>query len=81
MENKDINNVTDGVLNQVTDVLGKIYNRTKSIDFEKVILTESDVADLKLHLGYSKNYSDLAKVRLQYFKTINQLPDETDQDD
>lgn len=80
MENNKINTQTNIIINQVSDVIEKIYDRTKKIDFKKIILTESDVTDLKLHLGYSKNYSDLAKVRLQYFKSLNTNEDENDDD-
>ena len=58
---------TDKVINQVVDMVDKIYEEGKAVDFSKDI-SEKDLALIKLHLGYSKNYSDLAKVRLQYSK-------------
>lgn len=82
-DNKKILNKTDLIMEQVSDITSALAERTKRIDFKAEALGESEVTDLKLHLGYAKNYSDLAKTRLQYHKVFNLLPltpDEEDED-
>lgn len=70
MEQQDITNKAEEILKQVETITDKLNTRTLRIDFDSEILSESAVSDLKLHLGYTKVFSDLAKVRLQYTKTI-----------
>lgn len=66
--NKEITSKTEEVMGQVVDVTEKIYDRVQRVDFKSESLSASALDDLKLHLGYTRNFSDLAKVRLQYLK-------------
>lgn len=63
-----INEKIEEVLDQVGSVTDNLYGRVRKINFEEASMSAGSLDDLKLHLGYTKNYSDLAKVRLQYLK-------------
>lgn len=65
---KEITTKTEEVLSQVVSVTDKLYGRVETIDFSVESLSATALEDMKLHLGYTKNFSDLAKVRLQYLK-------------
>lgn len=55
------------VLNQVETTIDKLHTSIAIIDFSGSF-AGSDLEKLKLHLGYAKNYADLAKTRLIYSK-------------
>lgn len=67
-ENKEINVKTEEVLEQISSVTDSLYGRVKKIDFTSDVLFPPALEDLKLHLGYARMYSDLAKVRLNYIR-------------
>lgn len=66
--NKQVNEKTEDVLTQVAETSDRLYGRVKSISFDKGPLDNGALNDMRLHLGYTRNYADLAKVRLQYMK-------------
>jgi len=72
MEFIEINKKTESIMGQVAGVVEKLHTRVEKVDFGVEVLPESSINDLRLHLGYTKNYSDLAKVRLMYQKIGNQ---------
>ena len=72
MKSQDIQENIENVLDQVSHVSSKLFSSVKKIAFEKE-LDEDAINNLKLHLGYTKNYSDLAKTRLGYSRYIDEI--------
>lgn len=60
----------ENVLDQVGDVIDSLHEPIKLIDFSES-LSDNSIEELRLHLGYTKNYSDLAKTRLQYTRVLD----------
>lgn len=56
----------DELMVHVGDVADNLARRTKKIDFTKDELSDSDFNDLKLHLGYTRTYADMARLKLHY---------------
>ena len=69
MNNEKTNEKTGEIISHVGEMVDKMKVRVNAIDYNDGF-GESEVTDLKLHLGYIKAYSDLAKVKLQYYRTI-----------
>lgn len=78
MKNKIIDR-TDSIIERVSEVADLLSERTKKIDFNKELLNEGDITDLKLHLGYTRNYADLARLKLHYFKVTNDFNNEDEE--
>lgn len=70
MKNEKINERTEAIMGQVDEMIDKFHSRLSGVDFEQEALTENNLNDIRFHLGYTKSYSDLAKVRLNYYKII-----------
>lgn len=56
------------LMSQVLTTADNMHGRVAKVDTTVESLNEGALNDLRLHLGYIKAYSDLAKVRLQYHK-------------
>lgn len=71
MENKTetIKDQTEQVLEQSFGIIGKLNNSISELDFGQS-LSESSLDKLKLHLGYTKTFSDLAKTRVLYTRVM-----------
>jgi hypothetical protein len=69
MKNKETNAKTETIMHHVSEIVDKLATRTTKLDFEQPF-EDASIEDLRLHLGYVKAYSDLAKVKLSYYKTI-----------
>lgn len=72
---KDITLQIDRALDQAGSIVDKLYTAIKTISFSGE-LSENSLNKLRLHLGYSKNYSDLAKTRLNYRRMSTLMDDE-----
>lgn len=59
----------EAVIDQVGDVIDKLHTPIKAIDFSET-LSDNSIEEIRLHLGYTKNYSDLAKTRLHYTRAL-----------
>ncbi len=70
--NKQINEKLEATIESVGSIVDGLTQRAKKVDFTTAVLDEYAVSDLKLHLGYVRAYSDLARVRLHYYKTLKQ---------
>ena len=70
MNNQQISDNADEIIENVHEIVAKLHKRAVKIDFEKDEFSEAAINDLKLHLGYTRAYSDLAKVKLQYYKVL-----------
>lgn len=64
-KNQQITGSLEKVLGQVETVVDNLHAPIMAINF-KESLSDNDIEKLRLHLGYTKNYSDLAKTRLIY---------------
>lgn len=71
MKNTELLTKTDGIMGQILDISNHLSERTKRIDFKREHLSEDNITDLKLHLGYTRNYVDLARLKLDYYKVVN----------
>ena len=71
MENKTetIKDQTEQVLEQSFGIIGKLNSSISELDFGQS-LSESSLDKLKLHLGYTKTFSDLAKTRVLYTRVM-----------
>lgn len=69
----------EDILDKVSTVTNKLYTSVNKITFSAV-LSEASVENLHLFLGYSKNYSDLAKTRLRYSDAVERSTSYDDDD-
>lgn len=74
MINKLIPIKAEEILLQVANVTDNLSKRAQRVDFEVDKLSPDNITDLRTYLGYTKSFSDLAKVRLLYYKAENMLP-------
>ncbi len=68
MLNKKIETKTEDILLQVGDMTDSLVKRAKRVNFTSNFLSKDEIVDLRMYLGYTKSFSDLAKVRLLYHK-------------
>lgn len=67
---EEITNHIESVIDQTGGVINSLHSSIKKVNFRET-LSENDIEMLRLHLGYTKNYSDLAKTRLMYSRTLD----------
>lgn len=68
MVNKKIPEKTEEIILSVANVANSLSKKVNSINFDKINFDKDDISDLRIYLGYTKSFSDLAKVRLLYHK-------------
>lgn len=80
MKNKteSINADLERVIDQVGSTTDRLNEAVKKVDFNEE-WGPGTVKKIKAYLGFTKNFSDLAKVRLSYTKVINNLNEETEE--
>lgn len=59
----------ENILFQVGAITDKLAKRAEKIDFSAKMLSASDAKDLGMYLAYTKNFADIAKVRLFYHRS------------
>lgn len=71
-KNLKIQENLEGILDDVGSMTHKLYGAVNHIRFSGKLSSDS-IKKIRFHLGYLKNYSDLAKVRLSYSRTAMRL--------
>lgn len=72
---QEINAGLEKTIDNVGTIGDKLYTQVKTLNLGSG-WNDTIVEKIKAYLGFTKNYSDLAKTRLAYTKLINGVPED-----